>query len=662
MTGEGALRTVRLGGDRSAGAVLRGFGTDRGVVCLRGSWAGGGAIIASEPVETATDPYDALRRQPTPIGTSPTEHCVGGGWFGLLGYPTDRGVPTWLGCYDHVLRFDAGEQTWWFEALWTPERAVELERRQRLVTERVHGPTPPRKAYRAGEFAGTAQAQHLEAVERCITHIRAGDIFQVNVALRLEAEFDGSALDLFADVSDELRPAYAAYVDTGESALAGFSPELFLRRRGRSVTTSPIKGTRPRIGIDDEHESEILRGSAKDAAENVMIVDLIRNDLGRVCAPGTVRVPALLDIQPHPGVWHLVSTVTGELADDVDDAELLRATFPPGSVTGAPKTRAMQLIDQHEAAPRDAFSGSVGFSSPVYGAEFNVTIRSFEIADSRIALCVGGGITVDSVPIEEWRECLTKARPLLRAAGFRLADPPRALIVQAPPDPAAGLLETVLVRDGRAIGLADHLARLDRSCRELYGTPPPAEVAARVVRMAVGHERARLRIVATPVGAGLDVAVTVSELTVPTGVDRLVTMTRPDGVWRHKYADRAWLAAAEERAGAGMLPLFLDECGQVLETTRGNVFLVEADGLVTPPLTDAILPGVTRRQVLDIAFDMGIAVAIEPITVDRIYAASGLFTTSAISELTHITALDGRPLPLADKVEYVIADALAGYR
>ncbi|HEX3813248.1 MAG TPA: chorismate-binding protein, partial [Mycobacteriales bacterium] len=323
---------------------------------------------------------------------------------------------TWLGFYDHLLRWDRVDRTWWFESLWTPERDAELARRQEELTARLTDSAPRwncRGNYRAGLFTAADATSHLQTVERCISHIRAGDLFQVNAAQRLEADFTGSTIDLFADVSEQLQPARAAYADTGSSVLAGFSPELFLHRRGRTVTTSPIKGTRPRVGVADEHEADVLRGSAKDAAENVMIVDLMRNDLGRVGLPGSVRAPSLLDIEPHPGVWHLVSTVTAELPDEVDDADLLAATFPPGSVTGAPKSSAMRIIDRYEPGGRQAFSGAVGFSSPVYGAEFAVTIRSFQIADDRVGLWVGGGITVDSVPIEEWRECLTKASPLL---------------------------------------------------------------------------------------------------------------------------------------------------------------------------------------------------------------------------------------------------------
>jgi para-aminobenzoate synthetase/4-amino-4-deoxychorismate lyase len=223
------------------------------------------------------------------------------------------------------------------------------------------------------------------------------------------------------------------------------------------------------------------------------------------------------------------------------------------------------------------------------------------------------------------------------------------------------LVETVLIRDGHPVALADHLARLDRSCRELYGQPPQSDLAGMVGRIAAAHRRGRLRIVARPVGDRLDVRVTVAPLTGPTGVHRLAAVARHGGSWRHKYADRRWLAAAEERVGPGRLPLFVGAAGTVLETSRGNVFLVESGRLVTPPATDSILPGVTRRMVLDIAFDLNIPVRIEPISMSRMHAAAGLFSTSAISEVIHIEEVDGVALPAAGPLECAVTEATRVY-
>jgi len=249
-------------------------------------------------------------------------------------------------------------------------------------------------------------------VRACMAAITAGEIFQANICTRFETEFDGDPADLFAAGVRALHPARAAFL-TGEwGAVVSLSPELFLARHGDQVRSVPIKGTLPRRGPADDGNALKLRGSVKDVAENIMIVDLVRNDIGRVAAVGSVCVPELLAVHPAPGVWHLESTVQGRLAPGMDDAALLAAAFPPGSVTGAPKQRALEIIAELEQAPREVYCGAVGMASPVAGLELNVAIRTFEVHRGTLWLGVGGGITADSDPGDEWRECLHKAAPL----------------------------------------------------------------------------------------------------------------------------------------------------------------------------------------------------------------------------------------------------------
>ena len=413
--------------------VLRSFRGDRRVVCLAGAWAGGGVVLASEPtaaLEPGDDVFDVLDAQ-TPIDAPP--NVVAGGWFGALRYPLSarverlpapppRPVPLAdfdLAFYDHVVRYDGVTGEWWFEALWTPARAEALDARQRLLARRVADTPPPARPYSFSPWAiAPGREQHVDAVARALEHIACGDIFQVNVCLRFESAFVGDAVDLFADAWPRLRSPYAAYVAGDESAVVSFSPELFVERRGRVVRSAPIKGTRARS--DDataaEAERSALLASAKDQAENVMIVDVMRNDLGRVCEYGSVRASPLAQAEAHPGVWHLVSDVSGVLRPGVGDGQLLRATFPPASVTGAPKIRAMELIAELEATGREAYTGAVGYASPCAGLELNVAIRTFEVAGARAWLGSGGGVVADSVPAAEFDECLVKALPLLQAA------------------------------------------------------------------------------------------------------------------------------------------------------------------------------------------------------------------------------------------------------
>lgn len=615
---------VVLGPGPTAPQLVRRVAGWDGLVALIGDWAGGSALLTAGPTRSAATFADLA----VPIGAG---ELVGGGWFGHVDFD---GTPR-LGWHDHVLRLV--EDRWQFEALTeTPETARWLARWRAALDAPPH----PAPGWRVGGFGGPDLATHLAAVERAVELIRAGELYQVNVCTRLTADFAGSPADLFATAVETLRPRYGGYV---AGRIASLSPELFLRRRGRMVRSEPIKGTLPRGPAGNDLA---LRRSAKDVAENVMIVDLVRNDLGRVSETGTVRAGPLLDVQPHPGVWHLVSAVHGELRPEATDADLLAAAFPPGSVTGAPKERALAAIADLEPTPRGAYTGAVGFVSPLWGAQFNVAIRTFEIADGRIALGVGGGVTADSVPMLEWRECWHKAAPLVAVAGGAVAVP------APPPAPltAGGLLETILGRDGRPVRLADHLARLDRSCRELYGAGHPAPLAAQVRAAAatVPAGRAVLRVVVTP---ALVATVTAAPLGPPPDGSDLVTCPRPDGVWRHKWADRGWAASGR---------LYLAADGTVLETDRGNVFLVEPDGtLVTPPLGDGVLPGVTRRAVLDLARDAGYRTALRPFGVDELRRRPA-FWTSSLSGAVPIRSVDGAALPRADELVAGLAAALFG--
>ena len=437
--------------------ALRALRDDHRPFALVGSWAGGGALVGSQPVRVADaddDPFallGSLTSQAGPAG------FVGGGWFGYLGYglgrrierlppppPRPDAIPRFdLALYDHLLRWDAADGSWWFEALVTEDRRDELVRRRDELASRLAAPPAPARETWCGPFtAWPPHERHLAAVGTTLESIRAGDLYQANLCLRLEADVEGATLDLFAAGANALSPAFGAYLGGPFAELASFSPELFLRRTGRHVRSSPIKGTasRPSDVTAASLELQRLRSSAKDRAENVMIVDLVRNDLGRVCTPGTVHVPEIARVEAHPGVWHLVSDVVGRLAPGCNDGDLLRACFPPGSVTGAPKVAAMELIATTEATDREAYTGAIGYASPVAGLELSVTIRTFERAGDRLWLGVGGGVVVDSTPEGEWDECLVKADPLLRAIrpGAARVDParPEATAVVTPQTPA----------------------------------------------------------------------------------------------------------------------------------------------------------------------------------------------------------------------------------
>ncbi|MGH2856286.1 MAG: chorismate-binding protein, partial [Solirubrobacteraceae bacterium] len=283
---------------------------------------------------------------------------------------------------------------------------------------------PPMEAPTPLSLPAAAASHHLDAVADCRRRIAAGEIFQANICLRLEADLDrGTAGCLLRTALARVAPPYAAAFDTPRGSIASLSPELFLRRRGRDVVTGPIKGTMPRPPDPSAAAAALARltGSAKDAAEHVMIVDLMRSDLGRVCEYGSVRAPRRASAEAHPGLWHLVSYVRGRLREAAGDAELLRATFPPGSVTGAPKVQSLKVIAALERCGREAYTGAIGFASPVAGLELSVAIRTLELAEGRIWLGAGGGIVADSDPRQELEEALAKARPIAAAIGTRIS-------------------------------------------------------------------------------------------------------------------------------------------------------------------------------------------------------------------------------------------------
>ncbi|MPV36162.1 bifunctional anthranilate synthase component I family protein/aminotransferase class IV [Georgenia subflava] len=415
-------------------------------------------LPAGSPPEPATDSQTVLPAGPQaelpadpraePAERTTTSPVLGGGWIGYLGYQLGSAVETLpappprpaplpdahLGFYDCVLRRDASGR-WLLEHLpgADPHRVENARAAVRHAAGTLADAAPPRgrpradmsaapengraQPYRVGPVTSDASgAEHAATVARAQAHIAAGDVYQVNVCRRLSADFSGDPLDLFCAGVETLRPRFGAFLRLPDGAVASLSPELFLRRTGRAVLTSPIKGT---AALDADPAA--LSASGKDRAENVMIVDLMRNDLGRVAVPGTVSVDALARVQEHTGVRHLVSDVRATLRAGTDDGDLLRATFPPGSCTGAPKVRAMEIVNTLERSAREVYTGAVGYASP-QGLVLNVAIRTFEFAAGRVWLGAGGGVVAESDPDDEAHETLVKALPLLAAVGARLDD------------------------------------------------------------------------------------------------------------------------------------------------------------------------------------------------------------------------------------------------
>ena len=361
-----------------------------------------------------------------------------GGAIGYLGFKLGReiervpattrddvGAPVLaFGWYDASLVWDGVEQRGWLVG--QAEAVAAL--RYRLESAAGRESEAPRTGSAGLLRSNMTRPAYLRAVARARSYIAAGDIYQVNLAQRFSTVTDVDGLDLYRRLRAVSPAPFAAYLDVrgtfGGVEVLSSSPERFLRVDGTHIETRPIKGTRPRgtTPIEDALLAAELRASTKDLAEHVMIVDLERNDLGRIAVPGTVRVSEFAALESYRQVHHLVSTVHAELAPSADLEATLRATFPGGSISGAPKVRALEIIDELEPTVRGVYCGSIGYISAHGSIDLNIVIRTITLADGVAHLHVDGAIVHDSDPEAEYDETLAKARGMARALGVALPD------------------------------------------------------------------------------------------------------------------------------------------------------------------------------------------------------------------------------------------------
>ncbi len=433
--------------------ALRGLRRRPGLALLESAGEGAGfSLITSDPIAvvgapagSGADPFAELatvlrhrRSAPPPPGIP-----FAGGVIGYIGYeagdhlellppaqPDDLGVPdAWFGIHDWAL-------------LWTPDFPGGCLAATPFPDARPGGPDrwfdevegwlaegvggagspdgmPETAEPRIPILPSLDRAGFMAGVERIREYILAGDLFQANLTRRISLPTGVDGVELYERLSAESPAPYGAFLQGDGFAVASISPESFLSLRGRGVETRPIKGTAPR-GRDEAADlayREGLRGSEKDRAENVMIVDLLRNDLSRVCEDDSVQVPRLVEVESHPTVHHLVSSVTGRLREGVGPVELLAATFPGGSITGAPKIRAMEILRELEPHRRHLYTGALGIFGFHGDAELSIAIRTAILRDGWAHYGTGGGITLASDPAQEWDETEAKAAAFLRAVG-----------------------------------------------------------------------------------------------------------------------------------------------------------------------------------------------------------------------------------------------------
>ncbi len=430
--------------------------------------------------------------------------------------------------------------------------------------------------------------EYRRAFDAVMERIRAGDTYQVNYTYRLRHGAAGDPWDLFLRLAQAQDPPYGAFLDTGDWVVCSASPELFFRLDGERIASRPMKGTAPRgrWSADDRRRARNLRRSPKERAENVMIVDMVRNDLGRIACTGSVTVPELFALEAYPTVWQMVSTVAARTRAPL--ADILAALFPPASITGAPKARTMQIIAGLETTPRRIYTGAVGFIAPGRTAQFNVAIRTALIhrPTGTAEYGVGGGLVWDSRAAAELEETRVKAR-----------------VLRGRPRPEFELLETLRWTPAAGGYLLDlHLRRLAGSAAYFGFALDPAAVRAAMRCATAGLPPAphRIRLLVARSGAVRIEAAPL--LRTPHTVLRLALAPEPvdpaDPFLYHKTTRRDVYEAALRACPGAPDALLHNPRGELTETTIANLVVKLRSALYTPPLACGLLPGTLRQHLL----------------------------------------------------------------
>jgi para-aminobenzoate synthetase/4-amino-4-deoxychorismate lyase len=478
------------------------------------------------------------------------------------------------------------------------------------------------------EFA-LAEAEYADRVARIHEWIRSGDVYQLNFTAPWQVRAQNSAAEIYAELRGRQPVEYGAFIHWHEGQrILSFSPELFFRldeeAGARRIVTRPMKGTAPRGRTpgEDRAQSEWLRQDPKNRSENVMIVDLLRNDLGRIARFGTVRVEELFIVERLPTLWQMTSTVTALLRDEVGFNDIFRALFPSGSITGAPKVRAMQLISEIEGQPRGVYTGAIGFFSP-RRTVFNVAIRTLEMEAGQGTMGAGGGIVIDSKASEEYRECLLKARFLTG----RRNDFPAEF----------SLVETLLWESGYPL-IELHLDRLEASAGYFGFACDRLEVQSRLEKAALAFEAGsawRVRLLMNHEGEAMVLAEKLEYEARHLRVRISPHRTDPaDAMLFHKTTHRPLYAQAfKEAAAAGYCDvLFFNLRGELTEGAISNIFVEKGGLLLTPPVECGLLAGVYRRHLLETRRDVQERVLHE----DDLRSAEAVYLANAVRGLRRV--------------------------
>ena len=448
---------------------------------------------------------------------------------------------------------------------------------------------------------------YLEAISRIKSYIGAGDTYQVNFTLKLLFGFSGSIREFYGSLRRNQSVSYGGYIKNGDTAILTFSPELFLRKRNNVITVRPMKGTmrRGRTVAEDRQFADFLHNDIKNRSENVMIVDLLRNDLGRLSRMGGVNVQSLFDVETYETLLQMTSTIKGKLAHPVSLKEMFMALFPCGSVTGAPKIRTMEIIRELEAEDRSVYTGAIGYITPDGDAVFNVPIRTVVLQGDKGEMGIGSGIVWDSDPVGEWEECKLKGRFLMN------------------PAPEFKLIETMLWHPESGYWLLDlHLDRLAESAGYFLFPCDVGEVRISLEMLAGsfrGAERMKSQRVRLTLARDGEIELTSTALDTgmlppidPAALQPGDTASLPQVIFSdirtdsnapylyHKTTVRGCYDEERTRAAARGIyeVLFVNEKGEVTEGSFTNIFVLRKGRLITPPVSCGLLPGILRQHLL----------------------------------------------------------------
>ncbi len=534
----------------------------------------------------------------------------------------------------------------------------------------------------SGFKSNFTKLEYINSVKKIIEYIKAGDIYQVNLSQRFKAEFKGDCYSLFLKLFKKNPAPFFAFINAEDHMILSTSPERFIKRDKDKIETRPIKGTisREKNPEKDKKNGKKLLSSFKDDAELSMIVDLMRNDLGKVAKGGSVRVREHKRLESYDNVFHLVSIVEAVLEDNKSSVDLIRATFPGGSITGCPKVRTMEIIDELEPVNRHVYTGSIGYLSFHDTLDLSIVIRTAVVSDGIIGFSVGGGIVYDSIPEKEFKETLDKGKTFLETlvplsynpekkkkkawVNGRIIDQKNALISAVCPgfQYGAGLFETIKVKNGNILFLKEHLHRFNSGWQDLFKTDPPYINWKDVIDLVIAenflkNDISSVKIMGAEKGGPLikgENSIFLAAFAKPythrlkiTGKPGIELVTYPHSRYTHladyktlnyMYYYLALKYAKERQADEALI---LNSDGTVSETNTCSIMSFDSDKIIIP-LSCHVLPGIALNQAKEKLSEKGFHIIEKKINPEAFFSSGSVILTNSLMGAVPVISLDGK--------------------